>query len=58
MGGDWLTLRSDGVGILDVRATLEADDGALIYTSYSGGDDLYRCPGGIQQRADGERATC
>ena len=46
VGGDWLTLRTDGVGILDVRATLEAEDGALIYTSYSGvadlGEDGYR----------------
>src|SRR5271157_1340751 len=25
-GGDWLTVRTDGVGILDVRATLERDD--------------------------------
>ena len=40
VGGDWLTLRSDGVGILDVRATFETDDGALIYTSYSGVADL------------------
>ncbi len=40
VGGDWLTLRRDGVGILDVRATLETDDGALIYTAYSGVVDL------------------
>ena len=45
VGGDWLTLRKDGVGILDVRATMETDDGALIYTAYSGvldfGEDGY-----------------
>lgn len=45
VGGDWLTLRTDGVGILDVRATMETDDGALIYTAYSGvldfGEDGY-----------------
>jgi len=40
VGGDWLTLRTDGVGVLDVRATFETDDGALIYTSYSGIVDL------------------
>jgi len=46
VGGDWLTLRRDGVGILDVRATLETDDGALIYLSYTGiletGEDGYQ----------------
>jgi hypothetical protein len=36
VGGDWLSLRPDGIGLLDVRATLELEDGALIYTSYSG----------------------
>jgi hypothetical protein len=30
-GGDWLLLRSDGVLELDLRITLETDDGALIY---------------------------
>jgi hypothetical protein len=45
VGADWLTLRSDGVGILDIRATIETDDGALIYTAYTGvvdaGEDGY-----------------
>ena len=36
VGGDWLTFRRDGIGILDVRATMELDDGALVYTTYSG----------------------
>jgi len=36
VGGDWITLRSDGIGQLDVRATLRCDDGAMIYTWYSG----------------------
>jgi hypothetical protein len=40
VGGDWLTIRPDGVGILDVRATFETNDGALIYTTYSGVLDL------------------
>ena len=40
VGGDWLTIRTDGVGILDVRATLESHDGALIYIAYQGVSDL------------------
>lgn len=40
VGGDWLIVRTDGVGILDVRATFETHDGALIYTAYSGVADL------------------
>lgn len=35
-GGDWMTIRRDGVGIMDVRATLEVLDGALIYITYPG----------------------
>ena len=46
VGADWFTMRSDGVGILDVRATIETHDGALIYTTYTGigdaGPDGYR----------------
>ena len=46
VGGDWLSLRPDGIGILDVRATLELEDGALVYTTYGGvadfGADGYR----------------
>lgn len=42
-GGDWFTLRTDGVGVLSVRATLETADGALILIEYPGmgdaGDD-------------------
>ncbi len=34
-GGDWTLLRADGVLELDLRITLETDDGALIhYTSF------------------------
>jgi Protein of unknown function (DUF3237) len=40
VGGDWLLLCTDGVGLLDVRATMELDDGALVYTTYSGVVDL------------------
>jgi hypothetical protein len=35
-GGDWLLLRSDGVLCLDVRLTLQTDDGDLIYMRYNG----------------------
>lgn len=35
-GGDWLLLRNDGILQLDVRVTLETDDGALIYMTYRG----------------------
>jgi len=35
-GADWFLVRSDGVGELDVRVTLETDDGALIYMRSEG----------------------
>lgn len=35
-GADWLLLRDDGVMQLDVRLTIEAEDGGLIYTRYEG----------------------
>ena len=35
-GGDWLLIRPDGVGELDVRGTLQTDDGALLYITYRG----------------------
>src|SRR6266446_4695909 len=35
-GGDWLLLRSDGVLELDLRLTLETDDGALIHMTSFG----------------------
>ncbi len=35
-GGDWLLIDGAGVGRLDVRATFETDDGALIYVQYRG----------------------
>ena len=41
MGGDWLVVRTDGVAILDVRATIETrDEGALIHVSYTGVGEL------------------
>ena len=35
-GGDWLRIRADSVGELDVRITLRTDDDALIYMHYGG----------------------
>lgn len=35
-GGDWILIDDNGRGQLDVRATFETDDGALIYCQYYG----------------------
>ncbi|MEW6261746.1 MAG: DUF3237 domain-containing protein [Thermodesulfobacteriota bacterium] len=35
-GGDWLLADDSGICRLDVRGTLETDDGALIYMQYYG----------------------
>ncbi len=35
-GDDWTLKRSDGVVELDLRVTLETDDGALIYMTFEG----------------------
>lgn len=35
-GGDWILVGADGVGRLDVRATVETDDGANVYVQYHG----------------------
>ncbi len=40
VGGDWLSIRPDGIGVLDVRATFELEDGALVYTTYGGVAEL------------------
>jgi Protein of unknown function (DUF3237) len=37
---DWMTLAPDGTGTLDVRGTLETNDGALVYSFYRGRLDL------------------
>ena len=56
VGGDWLTVRSDGVGVLDVRATIRTHDEALIYVQYQGvlelGDDGYAGRQSAAARAD------
>ena len=35
-GADWVRFRADGTMMIDVRLTLNADDGAMIYLSYQG----------------------
>ena len=46
VGADWLLLRRDGTGVVDVRTTFTTNDGALIYASYLGildtGEDGYQ----------------
>lgn len=37
---DWMSVSAEMLGTLDVRALIETDDGALIYTSYQGRLDL------------------
>jgi hypothetical protein len=39
-GGDWLLVREDGVGIPNARATLETEDGALLYYQLTGTIEL------------------
>ena len=39
---DWALLAPDGTATLDVRLTLETDDGALIFVSYKGKMDCSR----------------
>jgi len=52
IGGDWLTVRPDGVCVLDVKATIEMDDGALIDVAYRGLGDLG--PDGYAKFVQGE----
>lgn len=40
VGADWLLVRSDGVGVLDLRTTFETEDGALIHAPFSAVIDL------------------
>lgn len=35
-GADWMIVRPDGVMVIDVRATLEEDDGSVIHVDYGG----------------------
>lgn len=35
-GADWVRFRADGTMMIDVRLTLQTDEGALVYLSYEG----------------------
>jgi Protein of unknown function (DUF3237) len=37
---DWTLVSPDGTGALDIRYTLETDDGALVYLAYQGRVDV------------------
>ncbi len=52
VGADWLTLRTDGVGVVDIRCTLEAEGGALIFVTVNGIIDFG--PEGYQTFLSGE----
>jgi hypothetical protein len=39
-GADWVKVRRDGIGLIDVRAVFETNDGALIYVTVDGTTDL------------------
>ena len=51
-GADWVLLRSDGARYLDIRLTLRADDGHLIYVTARGILDL--SPETFQRMMSGE----
>ncbi|MBX7434023.1 DUF3237 domain-containing protein [Mycobacterium sp. Y57] len=51
-GGDWLLIGGDGVGRVDVRATIRAHDGALIHFESRGVIKIP--PDGMQRLADGQ----
>lgn len=53
-GADWLWIRRDGMAVIDVRATWETDDGALI--SYRSGGFIELGPDGYTKVAAGQLA--
>jgi hypothetical protein len=55
-GGDWLCIRRDGIGRLDVRMTWETADGALIF--YRAGGVLDLGPDGYAKVAAGQFTGC
>ncbi len=56
-GGDWVVKRADAVLELDLRITLETDDGALIHMTFEGiRDDA--APSDAAALRDGRRAIC
>ena len=57
-GGDWTLLRGDGVLELDLRVTLETDDGALIHmASFGFVTDRRRCMAALARGETVDPAT-
>lgn len=56
IGGDWMTIRRDGVGLMDVRATMETTDGALLWVEYQGYYELG--PNGYQDFLNHRLPVC
>ena len=48
LAGDWLVVSPDGVGQIDIRLTLQTDDGALIYVQYFGRRDFTQVDAGVE----------
>jgi Protein of unknown function (DUF3237) len=40
--GDWMIVGPDGTALVDIRLTLETEDGALVYVEYQGRRDFSR----------------
>lgn len=60
-GDDWTVTRSDGVVELDLRITIETDDGALIHMTFEGlrdngapGAPYFRTLARVSRRAEAE----
>lgn len=47
IAGDWLIVGLDGTALIDIRLTLETDDGALIYVEYQGRRDFSQVYEGV-----------
>ncbi len=47
VAADWMVIAPDGTGLIDIRITLETDDGALIYVSYRGRRNIGEVEQGI-----------
>lgn len=47
VAADWMIVSGDGVGLIDIRLTLETHDGALIYVEYQGRRDIAQVRQGI-----------
>jgi hypothetical protein len=47
VAADWMIIGSEGTGLIDIRLTLETDDGALIYVEYQGRRDVGQVMQGV-----------